>query len=72
MAPVRRRVPGLPSRDARGESPALAQGVALAQDVALAPPVALAQGVALTFGACTWCPWNRIAATWVIVSVPAR
>jgi hypothetical protein len=33
---------------------------------------ALAQGVALTFGACTWCPWNKIAATWVIVSVPAR
>ena len=42
-----------------------------APGVAPAQKVALAQGVALTFGACTRCPRNSSAATWVIVSVPA-
>ena len=50
----------------------VAQSKGCAPGVAPAQKVALAQGVALTFGACTRCPWNRIAATWVIVSVPAR
>ena len=34
-------------------------------------PSNTSQGVALTFGACTWWPRNKMAATCVTVSVPA-